>query len=378
MPKPLVSVVPVMVLICMLLLVFRPSGCYARPDSSAGTELPVAIIVRSTPDAEYQSVLWIRSEKWKDSFKRAAVVRASDRAPRTDITLVIQQDGQEKTYLVDSHANLVDMQAGEMLILPREAKHELIHYTDGLRNVHYGKMLHWNEVKKVLPKKSVFTVIDPETGLEFQVQRRAGSHHADVQPLTKQDTATMKQIYGGKWSWKRKAVLVRKDGQYLAASMNGMPHGGDGIPGNGFRGHFCIHFLGSSTHRSGKVDLAHQFMVHQAAGQLDRLLRETSPYTVAEAFFLAVNQQDRELVRRLLSEEQFLRMEPFLNQIRSVQVLSRPEPEDWTHLLIIELPYTASVARTGSGAEEIRFTLHLRRASFMDPWLIEGIHMVLR
>lgn len=60
-----------------------------------------------------------------------------------------------------------------------------------------------------------------ETGLQFQVQRRAGKNHADVQPLTKQDTAVMKQIYQGKWSWKRRAILVRKDDQFLAASMHG-------------------------------------------------------------------------------------------------------------------------------------------------------------
>ncbi|MCC3377949.1 hypothetical protein LKX83_33445, partial [Cohnella sp. REN36] len=71
----------------------------------------------------------------------------------------------------------------------------------------------------------------------------AGKYHADVQPLTKADTKIMKQIYNGKWSWKRKAIVVKKDHHYYAASMQGMPHGGDGIPDNSFSGHFCIHFL---------------------------------------------------------------------------------------------------------------------------------------
>jgi hypothetical protein len=46
--------------------------------------------------------------------------------------------------------------------------------------------------------------------------------------------------------------------------MNGMPHGGQTIRGNNFRGQFCIHFLGSRVHRSGKVDTSHQSMIEQA------------------------------------------------------------------------------------------------------------------
>ena len=69
-------------------------------------------------------------------------------------------------------------------------------------------MLPWEKVYKILPKYSKFTVLDVETGKRFHVQRRAGSRHADVQPLTPKDTTIMKEIYGGKWSWKRRAIIV--------------------------------------------------------------------------------------------------------------------------------------------------------------------------
>ena len=62
------------------------------------------------------------------------------------------------------------------------------------------EMLPWEEVNEILPKFSKFEVIDVETGLRFSVQRRAGSKHADVQPLTRKDTKIMKEIYQGKWS----------------------------------------------------------------------------------------------------------------------------------------------------------------------------------
>lgn len=87
------------------------------------------------------------------------------------------------------------------------------------------EMLPWEKVNEIIPNKTVFTIIDVETGLSFQVQRRAGSQHADVQPLTKKDTQIMKKIYHDQWSWKRRAILVFIDQQMIAASMHGMPHG---------------------------------------------------------------------------------------------------------------------------------------------------------
>src|SRR5919205_948836 len=70
------------------------------------------------------------------------------------------------------------------------------------------EMLPWEEVNTLLPKYTKFTVMDVVTGEQFRVQRRAGSHHADVQPLTAKDTKIMKHIYGGKWSWKRRAIII--------------------------------------------------------------------------------------------------------------------------------------------------------------------------
>lgn len=58
------------------------------------------------------------------------------------------------------------------------------------------EMLPWEKVNGILPKYSKFTVMDVETGKKFKVQRRAGSHHADVQPLNAEETKIMKSIYG--------------------------------------------------------------------------------------------------------------------------------------------------------------------------------------
>lgn len=127
------------------------------------------------------------------------------------------------------------------------------------------KALPWSIVNQLWSVGEAAAIIDTGTGKSFRVGRLYGYYHADVEPLTKADTETMLEIYGGKWSWHRRAVVVCLGNMFIAASMNGMPHGGKSIDGNGFPGQFCIHFLGSRIHQSGAVDYEHLAMIEQAA-----------------------------------------------------------------------------------------------------------------
>ncbi len=130
----------------------------------------------------------------------------------------------------------------------------------------HGELVPWNKAQEIFRMYDKAVIIDVETRMSFWVQRRAGTNHADVQPLTARDSRIMKSIYGGKWSWERRAVIVAVRGHRLAASMNGMPHGEGAIKGNEFPGHFCVHFLGSKTHAGNRIDPRHQAMVLKAAG----------------------------------------------------------------------------------------------------------------
>ena len=124
--------------------------------------------------------------------------------------------------------------------------------------------LNWfNGGNRKIPKGATFKVKDIKTGKVFTVKRWSGGNHIDAEPLTASDTATLKSIYGH-WSWKRRPVLVKYNGHVYAGSMNGMPHGTQTISGNNFDGHFCIHFYGSKTHGSKKVDAMHQKCVAEA------------------------------------------------------------------------------------------------------------------
>ncbi len=118
----------------------------------------------------------------------------------------------------------------------------------------------WDTAQFEFAKGAVATIYDVASGLSFKVQRYSGHNHADCEPLSDEDTAIMRKAYGGKWSWDRRAIWVTVNGTTYAASMNGNPHGSSEsrIDGNGFYGHFCIHFKDSYGHSSGAEDPEHQ------------------------------------------------------------------------------------------------------------------------
>ena len=131
------------------------------------------------------------------------------------------------------------------------------------------RMTEWNQVNKIIPRGATYKIIDVRTGVSWNGRRLGGWLHIDTEPLTAEDTAKMKRVYGGRWSWNRRAVWVVYGSYVFAASINGMPHGGQSIGNNNFNGHSCIHFYKSKTHVRQTMDPAHQAAVKQAynAGQ---------------------------------------------------------------------------------------------------------------
>jgi hypothetical protein len=235
------------------------------------------------------------------------------------------------------------------------------------------EMLPWEQADKVIPNKTIFTIIDIETGLQFKVQRRAGNKHADVQPLTRKDTYIMKKIYGGKWSWKRRAILVLIDDQLLAASMHGMPHGAGALP-NGFPGHFCVHFFGSTTHRSKHVDLWHKVMILKAAGKIKKYINDVDPYELIQIFAISVNSKDTKLLDLTVSHEHNLES---LHKIVQdfdyfvIKNMSLHPAKEMKSSVLVKIPVRVEIFKEGKGKEKRTINYVVRRNSLTDPWQID-------
>lgn len=238
------------------------------------------------------------------------------------------------------------------------------------------ELLPWEEVDEILPNKSKFAIIDVETGLLFHVQRRAGSRHADVQPLTSEDTMIMKKIYNGKWSWNRKAIIVLAGDKMIAASMSGMPHGAGALKNN-FRGHFCVHFFGSTTHRSNRVDPAHQLMILKASGKLEDYLQKASINEVLQAFAVGVNQKDETLFHLVSTGYECKGC--FEEMVKNVSYFNFVSTEDISNDdgLFVKIMH-AKVEYLNEQHQKVRKTIDLllQRGSPYEQWQIDLKHVM--
>ncbi|MDR3208049.1 MAG: SH3 domain-containing protein [Oscillospiraceae bacterium] len=152
------------------------------------------------------------------------------------------QEGYIKSeYLVDVSVLGDGLQAGDVELIP------------------------WSEAKPIFKTYTPARVYDVRSGKVYYVQSFSNGSHADVEPLTKQDTEIMFATFSRKWSWAVRPVWVTIGGHTMAASINGMPHGGGVISDNGMDGQICIHFLGSTTHNGNtSFAQAHQDGVMEA------------------------------------------------------------------------------------------------------------------
>lgn len=133
------------------------------------------------------------------------------------------------------------------------------------------ELVKWSTVRGILPTGVPLSIYDVRTGTTYRVQSFSNGNHADVEPCTKADTNTLKSLYGGSWSWNPRPVWVTFNGRTIAASIHGMPHGGQTIYDNGMDGQICLHFLGSSTHNgNSSYTQQHQNAVQEAWNAANR------------------------------------------------------------------------------------------------------------
>ncbi|MBO9130425.1 hypothetical protein [Bacillus sp. 165] len=240
------------------------------------------------------------------------------------------------------------------------------------------EMLPWQQVDKIIPNKSIFTIIDIDTGLQFKVQRRAGNKHADVQPLTRSDTKIMKKIYGGKWSWKRRAILILVDDQLLAASMHGMPHGAGALP-NGFPGHFCIHFYGSTTHRTHHTDLWHKVMMLKASSKIDKYINNASPHELIEIFAISISSRDRDLLDLTLSNNKE-GLEALHHSMKNIdyfviKTMSLLPKNDIINSVSVKISVQADMYTENQQRTKKLMDFIIQRNSVTAPWKIDSVSL---
>lgn len=134
--------------------------------------------------------------------------------------------------------------------------------------------LHWYNYKAVynavgIVRGKTFTLTDLQTGKSFNVYVQSTGQHADVEPLTANDTAIMCSIYGvGRAediNYVRRAMIATVGNYQFVCSMYGEAHGSEVIGAeNNYDGQFCVHFRQSKTSDTKLVHEENQKPIDQA------------------------------------------------------------------------------------------------------------------
>ena len=173
------------------------------------------------------------------------------------VTVTDTRDGVWFAVNVNGHAGYMH---SDFLEPAPQATTEDIALNDGT-----VERLHWNVARDVLTRGEAFTVVDVRSGITWRMASFSHGNHADVEPVTADDTAAMLRAWGGRWCWSPRPIHIHVNDRILAASLNGMPHAGSTNHNNNMRGHVCIHFYGSRTHNGNRNhERDHQNAVNEA------------------------------------------------------------------------------------------------------------------
>lgn len=133
--------------------------------------------------------------------------------------------------------------------------------------------LSWDDYKRAyvragLSRGNTFKLTDLKTGKTFKVYVQSAGYHADVEPATAADTATMCSIYGvssaNKISYNRRAMVATIGSYQFVCSMYGEAHGSEVITNNNYDGQFCVHFRDCKTSGTQVVREENQTPIDQA------------------------------------------------------------------------------------------------------------------
>ena len=131
----------------------------------------------------------------------------------------------------------------------------------------HGVLGSWETIQGSIPAGTSISVTDYNTGNNFTMIRTGGVNCAQVAPATAQDYQTYLAAFGGEGTWEHRAVLVTIGSDVYAASLFGMPTGGDDISGSGMKGYTTLYFNNSRTDLFSLADEEHILAISKAAGE---------------------------------------------------------------------------------------------------------------
>ena len=132
----------------------------------------------------------------------------------------------------------------------------------------------YSTVRNECRKYPYCTLFDPETGISWQVHMFSYGKHAEIEPLTANDTEKMYKACGYQ-KWTPKPVwVIFADGTIRIATTHSVPHEVQHRTDNNFAGHACLHFPRTMAQVTsiGPYATKHQNAVDKAWAELQASL----------------------------------------------------------------------------------------------------------
>lgn len=182
----------------------------------------------------------------------------------------VQQDGEGNPFIADgtvgeqSKGTLFSAAAVRAPI-PADVHLPIGKSADGSQT-QTGRMATWSEMHAALVVGETYTLTDYNTGVTFDIIYTGGEQHAEVECASANDTTVYREAFGAEFNYSKRPMLVTVNGEFIACSLQGQPHGEDIVERNEMDGHACLFFHESKSHVGGLSDTEHTNNIYTAAG----------------------------------------------------------------------------------------------------------------
>jgi len=170
-----------------------------------------------------------------------------------------------------------------------EIENEIVSQIEENEIERFSELLDYKEALEIFTEGMDAEILDIETGLTYKVRRVTGGYNtiADVETLTREDSANLIETAGGDWNIRTRAIIVTVGERRIAASIAPFEHSGseshpfgeiidnrsgatgtgvnlDSIRDNGMVGVVDVYFFNSLIPGINRVNERHQEMVLRA------------------------------------------------------------------------------------------------------------------
>lgn len=130
-----------------------------------------------------------------------------------------------------------------------------------------------------------------------------------------------------------------------------------------------MHFLGSTTHKTDKMDFSHKLMIYKAAGHLKEYLEQMNPTDIALAYTAGIKEKDTTVLQYISTKQEWSNELAPIENIK-INRLQQLDQQQFVQALQIKLPIEWNIYVKNEKTRRIKKELLIIRSSPLEPWKV--------